>query len=263
MILAFITLGYVVSNFTPMDPRRWYSVPRDLSPSISYLLGTTTMGRDVFWELCWSIRNSMLIGLVSALIATHIGLVIGLVAGMKGGFVDRILMFFTDTFVIIPGLPLLIVVITVLRDWMTIPMLGVVMSAILWPRPARQVRAMVLSLRERPFIDTARLSGMNTAKIIVLEILPFMLGWHMMNFINILILSIGLEGGLGILGLSLLGENTLGVMVYWALNQYYALWRGILWWIASPLAAMILLFVSLYLTNVGLNEYLTVLTGRK
>jgi len=254
--IVILLLGFVVSFFAPMDPRRIYAVPKDLPPSIEHPLGTSTMGRDVFWELCASIRNSMIIALMTALIASHIGLFIGLIAGIKGGTLDRILMFMTDTFIIIPGLPLLMVVITVLKQWITLPLLGALISIVSWPWPARQVRAMVLSLRERTFIYTAMLSGMGMAKVLLREIMPYLLGWHLINFTNTILFAIGMETGLGILGLSVLGENTLGVMIYWALNQFFALFRGILWWIAAPIAASTFIFVAFYLTSMGLSEYL-------
>ena len=219
------------------------------------------MGRDVSWELCSSIRNSLIIAAVTALISTHLGLVIGLVSGMKGGIFDRILMFITDTFVVIPGLPLLIVIIVVLREWLTMIMLGVLMSLVSWPWAARQIRAMVLSLRERTFVYTAKLSGMSSPKILLREIMPYMLGWHLINFANTVLFSIGFEAGLAVLGLSLLTQNTLGVMIYWALNQYYALFRGIWWWIGTPIATLVFIFIALYLISVGLNEHLAPLKG--
>lgn len=262
IILIMLILGFIVSPFTPLDTTKWYALPTDQPPSNKYLLGTTSMGRDVFWELCASIRNSLIIASVTALISTHLGLVIGLVSGMKGGILDRILMFITDTFVVIPGLPLLIVVIAVLREWITMIMLGVLMSLISWSWGARQVRAMVLSLRERTFIYTARLSGMSSPKILLREIIPYILGWHLINFANTVLFSIGFEAGLAVLGLSLLTQNTLGVMIYWSLNQYYALFRGIWWWIGTPIVTLISIFIALYLVSVGLNEYLAPPRGR-
>jgi len=255
-ILVLLFLGFLVAIYAPMDTRLWFVVPRDQPPSAKYYLGTTSMGRDVFWELANSIRNSLVIAFITALISAHVGLVIGLVSGVKGGITDKILMFMTDTFVIIPGLPLLIVITTVLKSVITLPMLGVLISIVSWPWPARQVRAMVLSLRERTFVYTAMLSGMSTFKVLIREIMPYIFGWHLINFTNTVLFSIGFEAGLAVLGLSVLGENTLGVMIYWALNQYYALFRGLWWWIGSPIVTLMTIFISLYLTSVGLNDYL-------
>lgn len=247
----------LLSFFSPMDTRRWYTVPRDQPPSINYLLGTTTMGRDVFWELSRSIFNSLLIAFITALISTNLGLAIGLFSGLKGGIIDRLLTFLTDTFVVIPGLPLLIVITSIIKAWITIPLLGLLISIISWAWPTRQIRSLVLSLRERTFIYTAILSGSSTSRIILREIMPFITGWYMVLFTNTVLFSIGFESGLAILGLSVLGENTLGVMIYWAVNQYYAIYRGLWWWFAPPLVALALLFISLYLISTGLSARIT------
>lgn len=255
LILALFILGFIASPFSPTSTRTWYVVPRDHPPSFEYPLGTSTMGRDVFWELCASIGKSLTIALITALIASHLGLFIGLIAGMRGGIVERLLMFTSDTFIITPGFILLVIIITILKSWITIPMLGAIISTVSWPWPARQVRSMVLSLRERTFIYTAKLSGMKTSRILLFEIMPHIFGWHLVNFTNTILFSIGTESGLAIFGLSLLGDNTLGVMLYWALG-YYALFRGIWWWVAAPVATLTLIFVSFYLVSIGLSEYL-------
>jgi len=254
MLVMFIT-GFVVSYFSPIDSRTWYAVPKDKPPSYEHLMGTSTMGRDVSWELCASIGKSLTIALVTAIVASHVGLIIGLVAGVRGGILDRLLMFLSDTFIIIPGFLLLVVVISVVKSWITIPMIGAIISIVSWPWPARQVRSMVLSLRERTFIYTARLSGMKMYKVILYEIMPYILGWHLVNFTNTILFSIGTESSLAIFGLSLLGDNTLGVMLYWALN-FYALYRGLWWWITAPVITLVLIFTSFYLVSIGLSEHL-------
>jgi len=249
LIMILFILGFAVSPFSPTSTRTWYVVPRDRPPSLEYLLGTSSMGRDVFWELCASIGKSLTIALITALIASHIGLFVGLISGIRGGILDRFLMFISDTFIIVPGFLLLIVVISIIKSWITIPLLGAIISIVSWPWPARQVRSMVLSLRERTFVYTAKLSGMRTGKVLLFEIMPYVLGWHLVNFTNTILFSIGTESGLAIFGLSILGDNTLGVMLYWALN-YYALFRGIWWWITAPIITLVLIFISFYLVSI-------------
>jgi len=257
VFMAIVLLG-LASLFAPPYFESWYSLPKDRPPSlesVDLLLGTTTHGRSVFWMLCRGILNSLTISLITALVASHLGLFIGMVAGMKGGVVDRALMFITDTFVVIPQLPLLVVLAMLLKEMMTMPLLGLLISVTSWPWPARQVRAMVLSLRERDFITVAQLSGMGTGKIILTEIMPHLLGWHLINATNTVLYAIGSETGLAVLGLSILDKDTLGTIIYWALS-YSAIYRGIWWWIVSPVVALIVLFASLYLISVGYTEYL-------
>ncbi|MDK6028475.1 ABC transporter permease [Ignisphaera sp. 4213-co] len=256
LFIAIIVVG-LLSLFSPPYYKTWYYFKKDLPPSfqsLDLLLGTTTNGRPVFWSLTNAIINSLAIAAVTTLIASHLGLVIGLVSGIRGGVVDRVLMTITDTFVTIPGFPLLFVLSMILKDYLTIPLLGLMISITSWPWPARQVRAIVLSLRERDFVLTARLSGAGTFKIIVQELLPYVLGWHLINATNTVLYSIGSEAGLAILGLSILSEDTLGTMIYWA-QHYGALYRGKLWWIMSPVTMLIIIFVSLYLISFSLQEY--------
>jgi peptide/nickel transport system permease protein len=256
IFVALLCLG-AFSITTPSYYKNWYYFRKDTPPqltSLDFLLGITTNGRSVFWILVNAIINSLAIAAVTTLIAAHLGLFIGMVAGIRGGWVDKVLMFVTDTFVTIPGFPLLYVMSMVLRPILTMPLLGLLISLTSWPWPARQVRAIVLSLRERDYITVARLSGMGTGKILASEIFPHLLGWHLINSTNTVLYSIGSEAGLAILGLSILQEDTLGTMIYWC-QHYGALYRGIWWWIAPPIIALILLFISLYLISAGLQEY--------
>lgn len=256
LFIVILVLGSI-STFTPPYYKTWYYFRKDLPPtfqSIDLILGTTTNGRSVFWSLVNAIINSLAIAAITTLIASHLGLMVGLIAGLKGGITDRVLMTITDTFVVIPGFPLLFVLSMILRHYLTTPLLGLMISITSWPWPARQIRAIVLGLRERDFVLTARLSGAGTFKIIVQELMPYVLGWHLVNATNTVLYSIGSEAGLAILGLSILGEDTLGTMIYWA-QHYGALYRGKIWWILPPVITLILIFVSLYLISLSLQEY--------
>jgi len=257
VFMAILVLG-LLSLWAPPGFESWYSYPKDRPPSlqsIDLLLGTTTHGRSVFWMLSRGVLNSLIISFITALVASHVGLFIGMAAGMKGGIVDRALMLITDTFVVIPQLPLLIVLAMLLKGMLTMPLLGLLISITSWPWPARQVRAIVLSLRERDFVTVAQLSGMGTGRIILSEIMPHLLGWHLINATNTVLYAIGSEAGLAVLGLSILDKDTLGTIIYWALS-YSAIYRGIWWWIVPPVVVLIVLFTSLYLISVGYTEYL-------
>lgn len=256
MLIAILLLASF-SIATPGYYKNWYYFKKDTPPmltSLDYILGITTNGRSVFWALVNAIVNSLTIALVTTLVASHIGLFVGMIAGIKGGWVDRVLMFLTDTFVTIPGFVLLYVLAMALKPIITMPLLGLMISITSWPWPARQVRAIVLSLRDRDFITVARLSGMGTWKIVWSEIFPHLLGWHLVNATNTVLYAIGSEAGLAVLGLSILQEDTLGTMIYWCLH-YGAVYRGIWWWFVPPIVVLILLFISLYLISVGLQEY--------
>jgi len=255
IIMAIVlALGVGVGSFAPTDPRRWYTDPPNRPPSLEYPLGTTTNGQNVFWFLTWSIRNSLLIGAITALVASHVGLILGMLAGARGGLLDRALMTVTDSFVVIPSLPTLILLAVLLRDVMSIPLMGLLISIFSWPWPSRQVRAMVLSMRERDFIATSIFSGYGLWGRVLRDYLIFILPWHLVNATNTVLFAIGSEAALAVLGVSILSETTLGVMIYWAMN-YSALFRGLWWWLMSPVVTIILIFVGLFLISRGVSEY--------
>ncbi|MCD6546716.1 MAG: ABC transporter permease [Thermotogae bacterium] len=255
MLMVFVILGFVVSNFSPYDPRSWGTVPEELPPSLKHPLGTTSLGRDVFWFLAEGIKNSLIIGLVAAIVGGAVGVTVGITAGFAGGVVDRILMAITDTFIAVPSLPILILLAFLFKGRASIMVLGLIISIFSWAWPARQVRAMTLSLRERDYISMAFFSGEKPYKILFFEIFPHVVPWTIANFINAILVAIGQEATLAVLGLSALEEATLGTGIYWAM-QYQAIFRALWWWIASPVVAMIILFVSLFLTSKGLQEHL-------
>lgn len=256
MLVPVLILG-LLSIFSPIYYKSWYFFPKDLPPSLSSVdlfLGTTSNGRSVFWATSNAILNSLVIAILTTLIASHLGLFIGIIAGYRGGLIDRTLMFITDSFVVIPSLPLLIILSMLLKEYLTLPLLSILISITSWPWPARQVRAIVVSLREREYIPIAMLSGLSHSKIVFKEIMPHLIGWHLINATNTVLYAIGSEVGLSILGLSILSEDTLGTMIYWSILGYGALFRGIWWWAAPPIIITIIIFTALYLISTSIAE---------
>lgn len=138
--------------------------------SIYGLLGTDQFGRDIYSQLIWGSRLSLFIGLLSALISVAFGLILGLISGYVGGIADEIIMRVTDVLLTIPGLPLLIILMAVLGAslWNLIILIGFLG----WMGFARTVRSMVLSIKERPFIEAAKAAGGGTGYIMVRHIIP-------------------------------------------------------------------------------------------
>src|SRR5207244_893213 len=108
VLTGIVLLLALLSTVSPYPSLDVYVVPPDLPPSLTYPLGTTSRGQDVFWQLTVAIRNTLLFGLTVALLSRVLSLVIGLVSGYKGGWVDRALMSVNDTFIVIPLFPLLV-----------------------------------------------------------------------------------------------------------------------------------------------------------
>jgi peptide/nickel transport system permease protein len=253
LLLGFVIMGVILPFFSPYDSRSWNVVPRNLQPSAEHLLGSTNLGQDTFWLLAKAIQNSLVVGLVVAFCATTIGVMVGLTAGFRGGLLDRILTLLMDVFIVVPSLPILILMASLLQGRASLILISLILVVFNWPWPARQARAMALSMREREFINTARFSGASSFKIITREIFPYILTWALANFINTVLVAIATESGLAVIGLSSLEDATLGSMIYWAL-QHQALLGARWWWIGSPVVAIILLFIGLFLTSTGFSD---------
>lgn len=247
-----LVLGVILPWFAPTDPLTWYTAPRNQSPSGAYWLGTTSLGQDVFWLLTYALRNSLILGLIVAGLSTVIGVFLGLAAGYAGGWLDRVLSFFMDALLCIPTLPILILMAALFGGQLALPVVGVLLVVFNWPYPARQVRAVALTMREREFINVAWFSGESSVRILVRHIFPYIAGWSAANFINTVLVGISTESALAVIGLSSAQQATLGTMIYWAIN-YQALLGGKYVWIGSPVLAIVLLFIGLFLVSSGLS----------
>lgn len=262
IVSAFLVMGLIVPLFAPEDPTTWNTYFRNLPPSREHIMGTNNLGQDIFWLLSWSIRNSLWLGLLVSAAATAIGVMVGMISGFVGGFVDRVLTTIMDTVIAVPTLPILILLSALLSGNTSLLIIAGVLVFFNWPWPGRQARAMSLSLREREFINVAQASGEGTLKIVVLEIMPFMLGWALANFINTVLVAISAESGLAIIGLSSLKDATLGTMIYWAM-QHQALLLEQWLWILSPIVSIMLLFIGLFLVSTGWSDYFATRRGRQ
>jgi len=261
LVAAFVILGLVMPPFAGHDPRDWNTFPKHIKPNQAHPLGTTGLGQDTFWLLSYSLRNSLILGVLVGFFATLIGVTLGVFAGLKGGWADRGLSLLMDTFIVVPSLPILILLASLLQGRATILIISVVLIVFNWPWPARQIRSVALAMREREFISTAWFSGESTLTVIRTEIFPYISSWAVGNFINTVLVAIAVESGLAVIGLSSLQESTLGTMIYWAL-QYQALLAGRWWWILPPVIAIVTLFVALFLVSSGYTQYATAKRGR-
>lgn len=261
MTAIFVILGFVVYYLPHVNPFTFNTYPKKLLPSGEHFLGTTTLGQDIFWLLIESIHNSLSIGLIVAFIGTVVGVFVGLIAGFSGGALDRTLMVVTDTFVVIPSLPILILMTSLMKGTSTVFLMALVLAMFAWAWPSRQIRSMALTLKERDFISTAWFSGEGTVQVVVTEILPYALTWSLSNFMNATLAAIASESSLAVLGLSPANLISLGNMIQWARDRNAILAKQ--WfWIGSPIVATVLLFIGLFMLITGYNDYMSMKRGR-
>ena len=256
ILLALLFLA-ILSFFSPYHPQRMYQVPRGRPPSWEHPLGTNWLGQDVFWQLTFAVRNSLLIAVITSLISRIIAIFVGMVAGYRGGLVDRILMIIGDTTMVLPSLVVLIVVSTILREWVRhLTNLGLLLAFFSWAWDARVIRSQILSLREREFTFVAILSGMRTTKLVLKQYLPHVLPVILTTLINNMSWAIGMEITLAYLGLGIDPTvPTIGTMLQTAIYRQ-ALFLRLWWWLLTPIITSILLFIALYWLSVVVSEYL-------
>lgn len=251
LLLVVGVLGLVLPFLSPGDPLEWYASPRNQAPSAAHVLGTTSLGQDIFWLLALAVRNSLFLGLTVAFLSTLIGVFLGLTAGYVGGWVDRVLSALMDALICIPTLPILILLAALMGGQLSLPACGVALVLFNWPFPGRQVRAVALSMREREFVNVAWFSGENRTRILMRHIFPYIAGWSAANFVNTVLVVVATESALAVIGLSSAQQATVGTMIYWAL-EYQALLAARWVWIGSPVAAIVALFIGLFLLSSGL-----------
>ena len=252
VFLALGILALVGGLLVGAEDRRTGAFTAKQSPSAEAILGTTTLGQSVAVQWTQAVTNSMQVGIIAATLGTVIGAILGLIAGYTGGWVDAVLRILIDVFLSVPSLLFLILIAALLRG-VGVPTMALIIGLFAWSWPARAVRAQTLSLKERPFVQVARLSGMGNLEIMGRELLPHMFTWLGANFLNAFIAAILAESGLSILGLGPQREMTLGTMIYWALS-FSAILQNLWWWWLTPVVTLIVLFLALYTVHLGLDE---------
>src|SRR5512135_1407379 len=230
VIMAFFILMAIFAPLiAPYDPNQYVGLPHQ-PPSAQFWFGTTGQGQDVFSQLVWGSRISLLIGFSVGILSTLLGLVIGMISGYLPGLVDGLLNMFTNVFLLIPGLPLLIALASFLPQGMLTVMLVLTLTG--WAWPARVFRSQMLSLREKDFVSASVVSGEGISRIVFAEILPNMLSLVMSSLFGAVIYTIGADAGLAFLGFENVNIVSWGTMLYWASNSSALLQEA--WWTFVP-----------------------------
>ena len=249
--LVFVVLAIIGPAIAPYNPNKFVAPP-NLGPSGAHIMGTTYFGQDVFSQLLYGLRDSYMVGFLGALFAAVVGMAIGFAAGYRGGALDEVLQVLTNIVVMIPSLVLLIVISAYLKT-RGILFEGVFIGVTTWPWVARAVRAQTFTLRERDFVDLAKLSGRRATSIIVKDIAPNMASYLFLVLILLFGSSILLAANFDFLGLGPTNTVSLGTMMnqamLWSALQLHA-W----WWFIPPGVVITIIVAALLVANVGLDE---------
>ncbi|HJQ49331.1 MAG TPA: dipeptide/oligopeptide/nickel ABC transporter permease/ATP-binding protein [Gaiellaceae bacterium] len=251
LLLVFVVLAIFPGQIAPDDPTAQIYQPA-LHPSWHHLLGTTGRGEDVFSQLIWGTRLSLVIALAVGALATALSVLIGVSSAYLGGIADGILSLITDVILVLPIFPL-IIVIAAYRKNSGLFTLIVVLGALGWSYGARQLRSQTLSLRTRDFLESARVRGERKIYVILFEILPTMTSLIVATFLGAALYAVLTAAGLQFIGLGDPNSKSWGTMLYWAQNGE-ALFAGMPWWALAPGICIALLGASFALLNYAFDE---------
>jgi peptide/nickel transport system permease protein len=219
--------------------------------SSSHLLGTTSYGQDIYSQLIYGARQVLIIALAAGGFATVLSVLIGITAAYMGGIVDEVLSLCTNVVLILPTFPLMIILARYAgtSNWVMIT----VLVATGWSYGANQMRAQALSLRNRDFLEAARVRGERRAYIILFEMMPTMTSLIVANFLGSALYSVLAASGLQFIGLGNTASDSWGTMLYWA-NSQEALQAGNAMWIVAPGLAIAVLSAAFALMNYAFDE---------
>lgn len=243
IILIYLFLALFGSSLTHITPGVGNPADAYLPPSWAHPLGTDNLGRNVLSELVLGTRPIMEVGVAAAVISVSIGVVVGLVSGYVGGASDSFIMRIVDIFLTIPGLPLVIVIASIVKA--TNPLvLAAILSVTSWAGLARAVRAQALSLRTLDFVKAAKVQGLPLRNIIGRQLLPNVGPYVAISFMLAITGAIYAEVGLFVLGVAPVSGTNWGVMINLAMSQGALYTSKSLMYLFSPMVAIVILQVA-------------------
>jgi peptide/nickel transport system permease protein len=256
ILLFFVALAIFGPLVAPQDPTAT-TVNLLQGPTAAHWLGTTQSGQDVLSELLIGARSTVLVGFLAGTIATALSVLVGVCAGYFGGLADDLLSMLTNVFLVIPGLPLLIVMAAYLPPGTgSNPfVISLVISVTGWAWGARVLRAQTLSLRRRDYVASAQVVGERPLRIIGAEILPNLTAIVASSFVFTVLYAIGTFVALAFLGVVDPSRWSWGSMLFWA-EANNAAQVNAWWWFLPPGICIALLGTSLALLNFGIDEFI-------
>ena len=250
LLALFVGIGHLVVDTSKSRP---LSAPAIRPPSADHPFGTDRQGRDLLATMVAGTPLTLRIGFIAGFLGVGVGSILGFVSAYYRGAVDSVIRGIVDIGLTVPGLLVLIIIAVSLRKGLTVDQMALIVASLAWLNPARTVRAQVLSMRERGYVEVARLSGMSGPEIIVKELMPNLLPYLAATLVNAVSAAILASIGLEVLGLGPIDSPTLGMTLYWV-NFNAALINGWWWWWLAPIVIILVVFLGLFFLTVGLDE---------
>jgi peptide/nickel transport system permease protein len=253
IVFGMVLLGLIAPLLEPASRATEFSLlDARQHPSFHHLFGTTDQGTDVFAQVIWGARRSLLLGAAAGAIATVLATVLGVFAAYAGGIVDDVLNLVTNVFFVIPTIPLLIDVTAFLHTRSMMTMI-LVIALTLWAFEARILRGQALTLKNRDFVLAAKVAGESTRRIVFGELLPNMISRIAAAFVLVFYIAILVDAGLEFLGLGEMSKPSWGVALYWATVNSSVL-QGEWWSFVFPGLAIGVTVLGLTLVLAGIDE---------
>ncbi|HTW72002.1 MAG TPA: ABC transporter permease, partial [Acetobacteraceae bacterium] len=218
-----------------------------------YPFGTDRQGRDLLAVMVAGTPLTLWVGFVAGIIGVGVGAILAFTAAYYGGIVDTIIRSIADIGLTIPGLLVLIIIAVSLKGSLTVNQMAIVVASLAWLNPTRTIRSQVLTLRQRGYVEIARLNGMSGPEIILRELMPNLLPYLSATLVTSISGAILASVGLEFLGLGPIDSPTLGMTLYWV-QFNAAIINGWWWWWTAPLVMILLVFLGLFFLTVGLDE---------
>ncbi len=248
-VLAVVAVG--AAWLAPHDPFAYVAEPLS-SPSWSHLLGTNEVGQDVFSELLYGARTTLMVGTLSALFATLISLCIGLIAGIFRGWAERLILRLVDVMLVIPiFLVVLLVAAYVQPGEITLIAL---FSLLFWPPGARIIWAQVLTLRGQGHIAAARHFGAGNSYVAARHLVPELYPLLAVNFVQMVRRAVFMEAGMAFLGIFDPTQKSWGLMLHYAREFMFT--EAWLWWLLPPALAISFTIIAFALVGYALESAL-------
>jgi peptide/nickel transport system permease protein len=252
MVAFMVLIALIAPLISVAHPNDFNLLAARQAPSWHHLFGTTDQGSDIFSQVVLGARRSLLLGFAAAVLATGLAATLGVTAAYSGGFVDDVINFFINVFLVIPAIPLLVVVSGFLKNrgmWTTV----VVLAAVLWAFEARILRGQALSLKSRDFVLAAKATGESTRRVVFAELMPNMISRIAAAFVLVFYIALLTDAGLEFLGLGDMTKTSWGVTLYWAQVNSTVL-QGEWWPFFFPGAALAFTVLGLVLLLAGIDE---------
>ena len=250
-LVAPLIYGPIIGNVSPARPGafgRW------IPAGPGHPLGTDGHGRDLLTDFLAGLRTTLFIGFLAGLVASTVGIMVGFLSAYEGGWIDAVLLTVTNMLIVIPSYPILVAIAMVTTE-LNVATMAIILALFSWPFSARTIRAQVMTMKERAYVELAKVSGQGDFAIIFTEILPNLVPYLLMGFAFSVVGAMVAEVGIEAIGLGPSNIITLGLMINYA-NGWGVYSMGRMWILLVPVGALVLIFMAITMINRGMEEYL-------